>query len=119
MPYCIHCGTQNPDVAKFCSNCGAAIVTAQVVPSPKEESKPQPKSETHDPVAVIHSPMQQPVQQQIQESNQQTIPLKPIAAAEPKTPITPSTSIDTNMNRAVRYVATWGALFVVVGFFFP
>jgi hypothetical protein len=25
MPYCPKCGTQNPDTAKFCSNCGASL----------------------------------------------------------------------------------------------
>ncbi|MGZ5399328.1 MAG: zinc-ribbon domain-containing protein, partial [Nocardioides sp.] len=28
MPYCTACGRQNPDDAKFCSQCGTKIVSA-------------------------------------------------------------------------------------------
>ena len=28
MPFCPHCGTENPDVAKFCFSCGSALVAA-------------------------------------------------------------------------------------------
>ncbi len=28
MPFCTQCGTENPDVAKFCLACGTPIVAA-------------------------------------------------------------------------------------------
>lgn len=34
MKYCQKCGSQNPDVAVFCSNCGATL--SSNTPSPKE-----------------------------------------------------------------------------------
>jgi class 3 adenylate cyclase/tetratricopeptide (TPR) repeat protein len=36
MPFCGQCGTENPDVAKFCFACGAALATA---PPPQEVRK--------------------------------------------------------------------------------
>jgi class 3 adenylate cyclase/tetratricopeptide (TPR) repeat protein len=36
VPFCSQCGTDNPDVAKFCFACGAALVTA---PPPQEFRK--------------------------------------------------------------------------------
>ena len=35
MPFCSQCGTENPDLAKFCFACGTAIVTA--APAPAQE----------------------------------------------------------------------------------
>ncbi|RYP87584.1 FHA domain-containing protein [Nocardioides guangzhouensis] len=32
MPYCTNCGEQNPDDARFCSQCGTRIVTAEAEP---------------------------------------------------------------------------------------
>jgi predicted ATPase/class 3 adenylate cyclase len=39
MPFCSQCGTENPDVAKFCFACGAALVTAAPPPPPQEVRK--------------------------------------------------------------------------------
>ena len=36
MPFCGQCGTENPDVAKFCLACGSPIVAAPA-PSPPHE----------------------------------------------------------------------------------
>ena len=36
MPFCTQCGTENPDVAKFCLACGTPIVAA---PPPQEFRK--------------------------------------------------------------------------------
>ena len=40
MPYCTACGSQNPDDAKFCSQCGTKIVSsdAGAAPEPSGES---------------------------------------------------------------------------------
>ncbi len=54
MPFCTACGRQNPDDARFCSQCGTALVEA----SPTGESASQPTSQptgapsTAPPVAV-------------------------------------------------------------------
>ena len=47
--FCIRCGTQLPDNAKFCSNCGAAIGTAGV----SGEAGTQPAAQAAQPKAVI------------------------------------------------------------------
>ncbi|QZY27716.1 FHA domain-containing protein [Nocardioides coralli] len=36
MPYCTACGKQNPDEARFCSQCGTRLVTADAPDSPAE-----------------------------------------------------------------------------------
>ena len=40
MPYCTACGSQNPDDAKFCSQCGTKIVSSDsgTAPEPSGES---------------------------------------------------------------------------------
>ncbi|WP_141013341.1 FHA domain-containing protein [Nocardioides sambongensis] len=32
MPFCTNCGRQNPDDARFCSQCGTRLVTAEPTP---------------------------------------------------------------------------------------
>src|SRR3954462_10409992 len=39
MPFCTACGTENPDQARFCFGCDAALVAAQPVVAPSEERK--------------------------------------------------------------------------------
>ena len=39
MPFCSQCGTDNPDVAKFCFACGSALATAAPAPPPQEVRK--------------------------------------------------------------------------------
>ena len=39
MPFCSQCGTDNPDVAKFCFACGSALVTAPAAPPRQEVRK--------------------------------------------------------------------------------
>ena len=34
MPFCINCGQENPDVAKFCLACGTPIATAPTAAAP-------------------------------------------------------------------------------------
>ncbi len=36
MPFCTACGHQNPDDARFCSQCGTRIVTAEPAATPME-----------------------------------------------------------------------------------
>jgi len=39
MPFCTACGKQNPDDARFCSQCGTRLVTADAPPAaPPQES---------------------------------------------------------------------------------
>ena len=44
MPYCTACGHQNPDDARFCSQCGTRIVSAE--PATGEQPVAPPASET-------------------------------------------------------------------------
>ena len=37
MPFCTVCGTQNPDEARFCAQCGNRLQTAPPVPDPDGE----------------------------------------------------------------------------------
>src|SRR5207248_3933211 len=39
MPFCVQCGQENPDLAKFCLACGAPIVVAEAPASVAEERK--------------------------------------------------------------------------------
>jgi pSer/pThr/pTyr-binding forkhead associated (FHA) protein len=40
MPFCTACGHQNPDDARFCSQCGTRIVTAEPPPAAAEPQDP-------------------------------------------------------------------------------
>ncbi len=40
MPFCTACGHQNPDDARFCSQCGTRIVTAEPPAAPAEPEDP-------------------------------------------------------------------------------
>lgn len=42
---CLKCGTQNPDGARFCNNCGAAL-TPPPPPPPPASNAPQPQMVT-------------------------------------------------------------------------
>src|SRR5215212_2152765 len=39
MPFCISCGTQNPDIAKFCLACGTPLAAAPPPAPPAEEER--------------------------------------------------------------------------------
>ena len=39
MPFCTECGTENPDQAKFCFSCGAALAQGPPPAAPSEERK--------------------------------------------------------------------------------
>jgi zinc-ribbon domain len=99
MPYCIQCGVQNPDNAKYCSNCGTAIITtptAQTIPAPQTQSIPE---------------VQKP------QMHQQTEPLPTqVPAANPASEIPTQQS---GKNENFRRPATWGAILVIIGFFLP
>ena len=38
MPFCTSCGSQNPDDARFCSQCGTRLVSADQAESPAEST---------------------------------------------------------------------------------
>ena len=40
MPYCTACGQQNPDDARFCSQCGTRLVAKDAPPTPSEGDAP-------------------------------------------------------------------------------
>ena len=44
MKYCSNCGTQLPDEAKFCENCGAPQQAARQATSSRQEEKKSKKS---------------------------------------------------------------------------
>ena len=41
MPFCTACGRQNPDDARFCSQCGTRLVTADVRRGVPRRSRPR------------------------------------------------------------------------------
>ena len=38
MPFCTNCGRQNPDDARFCSQCGTRLLTDSQAPAPEGEA---------------------------------------------------------------------------------
>jgi pSer/pThr/pTyr-binding forkhead associated (FHA) protein len=44
MPFCTACGTQNPDDARFCSQCGTRLVTAPPPATPAPSGEPSAES---------------------------------------------------------------------------
>ena len=62
MPFCTACGRQNPDDARFCSQCGTRLVTADADPAapsvpetPPTQSTPEvPDAGTDDSTATIN-----------------------------------------------------------------
>ena len=45
MPFCTACGTQNPDDARFCAQCGTRLVTPGAgTPSTPAPSIPSPET---------------------------------------------------------------------------
>ena len=40
MPFCVQCGSENPEGAKYCSNCGASLPAAPTPPSASEPEVP-------------------------------------------------------------------------------
>ena len=54
MPFCTACGRQNPDDARFCSQCGTRLVTAPPPPQvPAAEVPPQPGAPAAGPDATM------------------------------------------------------------------
>lgn len=45
MKYCVYCGKENPDGAKFCRNCGRAVSGSEEKPEPKAEEVTEAKAE--------------------------------------------------------------------------
>jgi len=55
MAFCIECGAKAPDVAKFCPQCGSALVQAEAANAPELAADPEPLV---DPVTEELEPMQ-------------------------------------------------------------
>jgi pSer/pThr/pTyr-binding forkhead associated (FHA) protein len=51
MPFCTACGHENPDDARFCSQCGTRMVTP-AAPSPESPGPAQPE-QPQDPTATM------------------------------------------------------------------
>lgn len=69
MAFCKNCGTQIPDIAKFCPKCGMAT-------SPASAKQPDQVVETVQPPAPPIQPLQQPAQQ----------PVQPVQNVQPQQP---------------------------------
>jgi pSer/pThr/pTyr-binding forkhead associated (FHA) protein len=54
MPFCTACGRQNPDDARFCSQCGTRLVTA---PAPEQPPAPEVPSQASPPAASSDATM--------------------------------------------------------------
>jgi hypothetical protein len=60
--FCISCGFKNPDEARFCMKCGAALVErapaapAPAAAAPKPASTPQPLKANAKPATPLHKP---------------------------------------------------------------
>jgi pSer/pThr/pTyr-binding forkhead associated (FHA) protein len=50
MPYCTHCGHDNPDGSNFCANCGAALPTST---KPEPEGTAAPSGDTTKTIPVV------------------------------------------------------------------
>jgi pSer/pThr/pTyr-binding forkhead associated (FHA) protein len=57
--FCTQCGTRNPEGARFCANCGAALLTAEDAPtttmglSPQEAVEAEVESDVSAPVEEL------------------------------------------------------------------
>lgn len=50
--FCIHCGTENPDEAKFCKNCGQQLKTEEAVQMEAEERAAEEKRKAEEKEAT-------------------------------------------------------------------
>ena len=60
MAFCINCGSELPDGAKFCMSCGTPNAAAAAAPAPEPAPEPVPESTP----APIEQPAEQPAPQQ-------------------------------------------------------
>ena len=84
MPYCIHCGTQVADNAKFCQHCGTPLGGSQAVDPPTLVS-----SEADSPTPVDSEPVSSETETALSESQTEADPPTPVGSepvsSEPKT----------------------------------
>jgi len=52
MPYCVNCGAQNPDGAKFCVNCGKSVTETAAEPG----AQPSPTQPAAAPSKLAGTP---------------------------------------------------------------
>jgi len=99
MPYCIHCGALNPDVAKFCSSCGKPFATSSVQAAPQQQQTAQQLAQQ-----ALTTQSSVPQQQNINS-------IRPVQA--------PATNRSISIAKTATHPATGGALLVLIGFFLP
>jgi hypothetical protein len=91
MPYCIQCGSFNPDSARFCNHCGNKIISTDVNTSttPDLQQTPDVQSQTYARAALSRN----------------TYPA--------------TTAIKAPGNENFKSPALYGSLLVLIGFFLP
>lgn len=103
MAFCKNCGTQIPDIAKFCPKCGMATSSAQArqpeqvvetvqPPAPPIQPLQQPAQQPVQPVQNVQPqqpPVQQPVQQPVQYAQPTQQPVQNVQSQQPKPPKKP------------------------------
>lgn len=118
MAFCKNCGTQIPDVAKFCPKCGMATLPApakqpeQVVetvqpPAPPIQPLQQPEQQTQN----VQQP-QQPVQQSAKPPVQYSQP-QPQQSQQPKPPRKPADFTWFNDHFMLLFVISGAIAFVL------
>lgn len=69
MTTCMYCGSEIPDSAKFCTNCGAALpVEAPIPQQPYQQPAQQPYEQPSQQQPYQQPPQQQPYQQPYQQA---------------------------------------------------
>jgi hypothetical protein len=117
MPFCIHCGYQNPEVAKFCSSCGQAIALQSQAPdanktvSPVVETTKLPEQQSHatTPVVKPESPV----------TTELATPPPVTSTNQAQSPVSSPGTSPAVTNPLFETPAFWGAVLVLIGFFLP
>ena len=109
MPYCIQCGALNPDVAKFCSNCGGAMTKGNA-PLTQPTKQQQTQQNVTSPAAIAHQQMIATQTPAVPQQNNNPIPAVQVP---------PSNQRLTGVRAALSHPATFGALLVILGFVLP
>ncbi|MBQ6319377.1 MAG: zinc ribbon domain-containing protein [Lachnospiraceae bacterium] len=92
MAFCINCGSELPDGAKFCMSCGTPNAAAAAVPAPAPEPMPEPTpvpEPTPEPMpepAPEPTPVPEPAPAPVEQPAEQPVPQQaaPQSQAAPK-----------------------------------
>jgi zinc-ribbon domain len=120
MSFCIHCGTQNPDIAKFCSNCGQPVTKTS---APDISKTAAPSSAAPNTLTTQSSSSADIAANKESGESGTRVPVPPppqttsVNQSAPASP-QPSTQLGAN-NPFLSLPAFWGSLLVVLGFFLP